>query len=364
MKTTRDVMMVVALPAALLLACSDDTVNTYDLGQPEAGTDAGPDKGKPKLDKGPPKPDKGKDIKPPPDKAPPKPDSTPPGPFTCASDCSEYVMDRFIMPATSTMAQQFALTHKGKKYNGLGNMISLLMQQAPTLELQPSVDNDVCAGKTINLMRIKAKSLTSEPALKGQWWIGLPFACCSKKVCLDSKVKTQCEPGSKLKCFGGTGKFQVDKTKPGKMYVAGSIKGGALALNAGKLSLRLALSGGGGMDIPLKVVTIKGKVVKANITSGVITGGVAMTDVNTKVIPGLAQILNSLYTKTKDKKTKDMLKQLFDTNTDGQITSTELANNALIKTFLAGDVDLDGDKKKEVSMGIGFTAVRAAINTN
>ena len=363
----RDLVLAVAMPAALLLACSDDTVNTYDIGQPEAGqvdkgqvdngqADKGKTDGKPKLDKG-------KDTKPPADKAPPKPDSTPPGPFTCAADCSEYVMDRFVMPATSTMAQQFALTHKGKKYNGLGNMISLLMQQAPSLELQPSVDNDVCAGKTINLLRVKAKNLTSEPAVKGQWWIGMPFPCCTKKVCLDTKVKTQCEAGSKLKCFGGTGKFQVDKGKPGKMYVAGAIKGGALGLSAGKLSLRLSLSGGGGMDVPLKVAAIKGKIVKANITGGIITGGVAKADVNTKVIPGLAQILNSLYVKTKDKKTKDMLKQLFDTNGNGQIISTELANNALVKTFLAGDVDLDGDGKNEVSMGIGFTAVRAAINT-
>ena len=364
----KKVMGLAALAAALLVACSDDTVSTYDTVQPEAGNlDKGPgDKGQADQAQtdGKPKPDKGKDTKPPVDKAPPKPDSTPPGPFTCAADCSEYVMDRFIMPTTSSMATQFALENKGKKYNALGSMLSLLMQQAPTLELQPSVDNDVCAGKTINLLRIKAKSLTSEPTVKGQWWVGLPFSCCTKKVCLDSKVKTQCEPGSKLKCFGGTGKFQVDKTKPGNMYTAGAIKGGALALTAGKLSVRLSLSGGGGMDVPLKVATIRGKIVKANITSGVLTGGVNKADVSTIIIPGLTPILNKLYKSTKDKPTKDALKKLFDADADGTITGAELAANPFIKSSLAGDVDLDGDGKNEVSFGIGFTAVRSGINTN
>ena len=356
------------LCAVLALACSDDTVSTYDTGTPDAGKgDAGQqDRGQNDTGKtdGKPQPDQGKDLKPPVDTQPPTPDSSPPGPFTCASDCSEYVIDRFIIPATSGAALQYSLEHKGKKYNALGNIIALIMQQAPALELQVSVDNDICAGKTINLLRVKATSLVSEPAVKGQWWIGMPFACCTKTICVDSTVKSQCEAGAKMKCFGGTGKFQVDKTKPGNMYVAGAIKGGALALSSATLTLRLSLSGGGGMDVPLKVATIKGNVVKANITGGVLTGGVEQTDVATKLVPGLAQIINTLYIKTKDKKTKDLFKQLFDTNADGQITSSEVANNPLMKTFLAGDVDLDGDGKNEVSMGIAFTAVRAAINTN
>ena len=369
----KNVALAVALPAALLLACSDDTVNTYDLGQPEAGqldkgqADKGQaDKGqadKAKTD-GKPKPDQGKDATPPADKAPPQPDSTPPGPFTCAADCSEYVMDRFIMPVTAAMATKVGLVHKGQTYNALGNMLALLMQQAPTLELQASVDNDVCAGNTINLLRVKAKSLTSEPAVKGQWWLGMPFLCCTKKVCLDTKVKTQCEAGSKLKCFGGTGKFQVDKSTPGNLYLAGAITGGALKFSAGKLSVRLSLSGGGGMDVPLKVATLTGQISKSDITGGVLTGGVNQADVSAVIIPGLTPILNKLYKSTTDQKTKDGLKKLFDTNADGTITGAELAANPLIKSGLGGDVDLDGDGKNEVSVGLGFTAVRAAINTN
>ena len=361
-------IFIATMAAALLLACSDDTVSTYDLGKPDGAkadkgqvVDKGKTDGKPLPDHGKPPQDKGP---PPPDKAPPKPDTTPPGPFTCASDCSEYVIKRLIMPTNNTTSLAYALVHKGKKYNALGSMISLLIQQAPSLELQPSVDNDICAGKTINLLRVKAKSLTSQTAVNGQWWVGLPFGCCSKSICLDSKTKTECEAGSKLKCFGGTGKFQVDKSKPHDLYMGGGIKGGALSLAGKKMAVRLSLSKGGGMEVPLKVASVSGQITKAEIKGGVLAGGVDQTDVATKVVPAMALILDGLYKKTKDKTTKDMIKKLFDPNNDGQITSGELANNALIKSYLAGDVDVDGDGKKEVSVGLAFTAVRAAINTN
>ena len=377
-------VLLLASSAALLLACSDGQVSKYDgavapdSGQVDKGSttpDTGPvkpDKGKdakkPLPDKKPPLPDKKPplpDKKPPlPDLQPPKPDASPPGPFTCASDCAEYAVDRYILPLTSSDAQKYALTFAGKKYNALGSMLALLASQAPGMELQEAVHNDICAGQTINLLRVKAKSLVNQTAVKGQAWIAKPFTCCTMKVCLDTKTKNQCEAGSKLKCFGGTGKFQVDKTKPGNLFLAGAIKGGALNVSGGKLVIRLSLSGGGGLDVPLKMANIRGNIIKGQIHGGILTGGVAATDVKNVITPALGQILNKIYTTTKDKTTKDMLKQLFDTNKDGKIDGTEVYNNALLKTFLAGDVDLDGDKQNEVSFGIGFTAVQAAINTN
>jgi hypothetical protein len=62
-----------------------------------------------------------------------------------------------------------------------------------------------------------------------------------------------------------------------------------------------------------------------------------------------------------DASSKAMIKALFDTNNDGTITAAELMSNALITTFMAGDVDVDKDGVKELSLGLGFTAVGATI---
>ena len=75
-------------------------------------------------------------------------------------------------------------------------------------------------------------------------------------------------------------------------------------------------------------------------------------------------MVNTVYIDpTADQKTKDLLKTLFDTNKDGTITATEVATNGLIKTFLDGDVDVDNDGIKELSLGLGFSTVAAKIKT-
>ena len=62
-----------------------------------------------------------------------------------------------------------------------------------------------------------------------------------------------------------------------------------------------------------------------------------------------------------DKKTRDLIKQLADTNGDGTISTAEVAKNALLANLLAGDVDVDKDGEKELSLGLGLTAVPCVI---
>ena len=82
----------------------------------------------------------------------------------------------------------------------------------------------------------------------------------------------------------------------------------------------------------------------------------------TVVLPQLAAILNNLIKNpSTPAATKAAILAALDTNKDNSISGAELAGNALLKPYLAGDVDVDGDGKKEVSMGVGFTAVGASI---
>ena len=48
---------------------------------------------------------------------------------------------------------------------------------------------------------------------------------------------------------------------------------------------------------------------------------------------------------------------------DGAITLDEIKHNALLKVFLAGDVDVDKDGVNELSIGMRFSAVPAVIGT-
>ncbi len=282
--------------------------------------------------------------------------------FTCSKDCYDYVVDRVLLPMTSSTAQQYALVFKGKKYNALGNILALLAQQAPGLDVQTSMDEAVCSGKTIDLLRVKAASLTSTPAALGHSWVGADAKCCTGSTCLDPYNKAKCSAAAKAKCFNGSGAFKPDPKYPKAMLLFGSITAKKLSLGPAKLIVRISLSSLGSMDLALLGATITGTVDKNGITSGVLAGAIPQNVLNNSVMPNIAQILNSILADPLISSTaKAMIKTLFDNNSDGKISIAEVKGNALIKTFLAGDVDIDGDGKNELSVGLGFTAVKGKI---
>lgn len=65
---------------------------------------------------------------------------------------------------------------------------------------------------------------------------------------------------------------------------------------------------------------------------------------------------------TTDPSTKNKIAQLYDSDSDGTVTSQEVADTYVVKLVLAGDVDLDGDNVKEISFGVGFEVTKAWIN--
>ena len=346
-----------------LLGCSDRDELKQDGGPTDLGKELGqPDLAAPDI----PAPDlPAVDLSPPdagaPDVGPDFYGAGDMGPFTCNKDCFDYVVDRVLLPMTSTTAQQYSLEFKGKKYNALGNILALLANQAPGLDMQSGMDNAVCAGKTIDLLRVKAASLTSGSAL-GHSWVGADAKCCALSSCLDPYSTTKCLASATAKCFAGTGTFKPDPKYPKVMLLFGTIANKQVSLGPGKLIVRVTLSSLGSMDLALVGATIHGTIDSAGITSGVLAGGIPETVLNNSVIPNIAQILDGLLKDPLiDSSTKTMIKTLFDSNSDGSISTAEVMNNALIKTFLAGDVDLDGDGKMELSVGLGFTAVKGTI---
>ena len=98
------------------------------------------------------------------------------------------------------------------------------------------------------------------------------------------------------------------------------------------------------------------------LTNGRITGGIPQSEISNSVIPAIAVLVDRLVNDPNTPQaTRDQVLNLFDRNKDQRITAAEVRDNALIKTFLSGDVDVDGDGQLELTLGVGFNAIRAVI---
>ena len=299
-----------------------------------------------------------------------KPDAPPPvtGLDCKKNTCQDYVMDQILMPVTASDATKYALQFQGTPYNALGNILALLASQAPTLGLQESIDDATNEGQTIVLLRVEANSLTNQTGAKSQAWVGKEKVCCTSK---DDSAK--CAKEAKATCWNGSATFEPDPKSPKDMRFGGKISSGKMAFGPANMKLIIPLTDAGTLSLNLQYVNITGDITKGTIKNGILSGVIPKTDLDQNVIPEVAKMLNKTYQDPKtDATTVKMIKDLFDTgyikngktvgDGDGKIETVEVAENPLIKTFLGGDVDVDNDGTKELSLGIGFSGVSCKIN--
>jgi hypothetical protein len=282
--------------------------------------------------------------------------------MTCASpnECKDFVLNKLIVPMNNTDAQKYAFNFNGKTYNALGTVLALIAQQVPTLELQASIEGAINAGKTLVLVRLQAKSWTDDPATTGKTWIGASTTCCATP-----DDKPACATEAATTCFNGAKEFSPAAGSTGAP-MAGKITASALSLTATTLVLQLPINSAGTLDLALDSVQVKGTMAAGSpdkITNGVLAGAMSVDQVNNKLIPTIADMMTTvLQDPTTKQSTIDQIQTLFDTNKDKKVTKEELQANGVIATILAGDVDLDGDKKADhLSLGIGFEAIKAVI---
>jgi hypothetical protein len=284
-------------------------------------------------------------------------DSGQTNPVECTGDCNEYVFSRIFLPSTTADATKYAYDFNGDgtKDNALGSIIAGLAAAAGgSFDVQGAIDEAVWEGSTLILLRLKAADLQNQSSVAAQAWLGEKQTCCSNPDNL-AACKTEALAG----CFSGTNSFKPAADSPTDALFGGSISSGEVTLGPGKLILKLPISASGALDLDLQSVRIIAKVNANGMTEGVLAGTITKKNLDDKVIPSLANLLDALIKDPAgDPAVKAQLVQLFDNNPkDGTITQAELAGNALIQTFLAGDVDTDGDGELELSLGIGFEAV-------
>jgi hypothetical protein len=268
----------------------------------------------------------------------------------------DYVVTRFVLPSGSNLVG-VDFNNDGTVDNALGSILGTIGTMAPSMDLQEEMDLSVYSGSLLELFRVFAKDLTNDPGAVLQAWVGTSQTCCTS-----NKVVATCLSEAQTTCFNGSHSFTPDPASPKNTVLAGSITAGKAALKAKTMVFQLPLSSAGTVSVLLKEAHVQGDITASGITNGIVAGAIGQTDLQTKVIPAVATILNDLLQDPAvETGTKNMITALFDTNTDGKIDAAEVANNAIIKTFLAGDVDVDGDGVSELSVGLGFTATTATI---
>jgi hypothetical protein len=140
--------------------------------------------------------------------------------------------------------------------------------------------------------------------------------------------------------------------------------------------------------VPMNGVHIQFTHTGNGLVAGQIQGSVKKTDIDTKVVPALAQLLTRQVAANPNSSSTQQLLAIFDTGGDngmctnpdgsiakmgdGKIDTCEVAENSIIKNVLAPDVDIydaNGNyapnkantSRDSLSIGVGFTAVPASF---
>lgn len=271
----------------------------------------------------------------------------------------DYVISRLILPdATNASTLGVDLDGDGVVDNALGALLGAINSLGTGVDMQDTLDESVYSGALLQLLRLYSQDLVTNPATALQTWVGQPQTCCTLPA-----TTTACWNQAVQTCFSGTHAFSPDPASPQSVVMAGSIAAGAMSFTASQMSLPIPLGTAGTVSVTIKAAHVKGQLSSSGISQGIVAGAIPDYEIQAKIIPALTQQLDAaIKDPLMDPTVKATISALFDTNADGTITTTEVANSTIIKTFLAGDVDVDSDGVKELSLGLGFTAVNATIS--
>jgi hypothetical protein len=274
---------------------------------------------------------------------------------------TQFVVSELLLPVSSQDAKDLAfdLDHNGTVDNQLGNILAALKSSMGETSPQVSVDEAMGKGDIIVLFSIYAEAM--QDSAKANMWAFL-----GDSVAIDPPSGPQ--PGDT---------FTVDTAKgPTAAYFGGKIKsgGGVFGGDNATLTLNLPLTEGSSLELALQAVNLDFDVstsctdTDCELQNGRLGGAIAESDLNTKVLPEVANLLQDQLTQkcTLDGTTcscesgsgAETIQSMFDTDGSCSVDLEEVQNNNIIKAFLKGDVTLK-DGSKALSLAVGFSAVNA-----
>jgi hypothetical protein len=322
----RNLSFVLALVGVcgLLAACSDDSTPTDAIilsdgpGLPDAGPDG------PLPDQGPPPDQKVTDGR--------------------VSGLLGTVVNKLTLPAAATDFEK-DIDGDGTKENRLGEiMFGLSALKNAGLDLQAELDYQLAGGTLLLLFEVFATSLADDAAIKLQFHQGHD------------------PDGDPSNNFTGTAVLNIAAGSDPNIKLDGKITGGKMEAGPGNFVIPIPM-GIQTLDLTLNYATVVGDVSSTGILSGQLNGAIPWSDVDQKMIPAIATMLDTLVQNPSTPSgTKDTILLFFDGNGDGSISDDEIRNSALLKIVLQPDLDMNQDGTKDhLSAGMGFTSVSCTI---
>ncbi len=269
-----------------------------------------------------------------------------------------YVTKTLALPATNSDVHAYGrdIDRDGQRDNVLGQFLADLDQNG--LDLQTDLSAAVERGDLLMLHSLRTPSFAST---KDATW----------QVLFGEETDNP--------DFSGLGSFTVDGSAPRSSRMAAKIKNNRVKSVAGAIPLRLDILGRG-LELGLKKAKILATCSKTSCASGRINGVITTQTLNNYLLPELSEHFTAIVQRDctmpgqpsggcMSDSTGKSIFLLFDGDDNLVITEEELRQNSLIP--LTPDLDLvkangkpgrDGEADA-MSMGLGFEAVRAQLNS-
>jgi len=258
-----------------------------------------------------------------------------------ATSALQVVMDRIILPESGS-DYCTDLDGNGTKENQLGMIMGALKLAGGAIDPQKELDTVMKQGQFLLLLDLKAHSIIQDSAVQVRCYLGQD---------LDSY------PGDN---FSGFEELGIDPASPSSLAMTGKVAMSQLVAGPGTIIIPVPISGSTSY-LNLVKARMWADLSATHMKKGIVSGAVPMSEVDKKLLPVLANLLDLAWKGGASSQLAQLLAML-DTDKDKTIEASDLKNNALVGAFFAADVDTDGDKKMDsMSMGLGFTAVKCKI---
>lgn len=294
----------------------------------------------------------------------------------------QYVTNEVLLPGGG-MTYAIDIDGNGKADNQFAKITGVIGSQ---FDLQTPISAAVRSGDLLVGMAVRAASLSSACAAVDSIALAKP----AQPPRFDGNDQLRPQAGQPAALFGAIGDPLPDAptgNPPGQLSTVLPSK--LMAQDAATLQVQIPLALGT-LPLPLQGAHVQARIDDRGLLSGQIHGVISKADVDGKVIPAIADVLTMTINQDPNGSSSKTIIQLFEdlnnpvsrqkcmvavdccaTNPRTcKILPAEVSGQALIGSFLVPDVQVfdaagrwapvpNGANKNGLSVGLGFTAVRA-----